>query len=505
VAVPKVPPLSAVAQLAEVLDSPEIAALVSELETTRWTGRPGYPLRSMVGMALAKSIYAVPTWTRTVALVREHSALRTAIVGRLDDVPSVCACYRFTAKLRTYGDMLARCIDSVTASLHAQLPELGRNVAIDGSDMPAYANGQRFVSKGGRERADSEFSDQDASWGHRSAVSTRKGGGFYGYKLDMAVCTATDLPVAWGVRTARDNESIHALPLIDKVRERGFAAETCAMDKGYDLTSVYDGCEARDCRPIIPLRATPAVKFGQHKPPTCEHGTWRFAGSDSKRGASKWRCPTGECKPASRWIKADRLHPADPARDAPLHRALPPPRRSRAGVRSPQERMGAVTASRPRLGSRQAARRPDDPRQAHLRAEPDAGSSRRYRLRVLRHRIDSYMYPITYGEMEPIARPSAGPCILEPLYGRQDQAQRYPLMTRVRLSGGVELWIDANLDDARKAWRQALAEAQMLEIKNDDGNVVAINPHQVLYLEQTPKPAARPANGVPEPVPQATA
>ena len=52
----------------------------------------------------------------------------------------------------------------MTASLHAQLPDYGRNIAIDGSDMPVYANGQRFVSKGGRERADSEFSDQDASW-----------------------------------------------------------------------------------------------------------------------------------------------------------------------------------------------------------------------------------------------------------------------------------------------------------------------------------------------------
>jgi len=172
-------------------------------------------------------------------------------------VPSVYACYRFTAKLRTYGDMLARCIDGVTASLHAELPELGRNIAIDGSDVPAYANGQRFVCNGGRERADSEFSDQDASWGHRSAVSTRKGGGYYGYKLDMAVCTATDLPFAWNVRTARDNESIHALPLIDRTRERGFAVETARMDKGYDLTNVYDGCEDRDVRPIIPLRATP--------------------------------------------------------------------------------------------------------------------------------------------------------------------------------------------------------------------------------------------------------
>ena len=55
-AVPKVPPPSAVDQLAEVLDSPEIAALVSELEATRWTGRPGYPLRSMVGVALGPAV-----------------------------------------------------------------------------------------------------------------------------------------------------------------------------------------------------------------------------------------------------------------------------------------------------------------------------------------------------------------------------------------------------------------------------------------------------------------
>jgi hypothetical protein len=132
----------------------------------------------MVEMALAKSIYAVPTWTRTVALVREHAALRTAIVGGTGDVPSVYACYRFTAKLRAYSDMLTGCIDRVTAGLSAQLPEYGRNIAVDGSDLPAYANGQRFVSKGGRERAPEEYSDPDASWGHRSAVSTRKGGGF---------------------------------------------------------------------------------------------------------------------------------------------------------------------------------------------------------------------------------------------------------------------------------------------------------------------------------------
>jgi transposase len=93
------------------------------------------------------------------------------------------------------------------------------------------------------------------------------------------------------------------------------------MDKGYDVGPVYDGCEDRGVRPIIPLRQTPAVERGDHEPPACEHGEWRFAGADVGRGASKWRCPTGECRPGSRWIKADRLHPLIP-RETPRWKKL---------------------------------------------------------------------------------------------------------------------------------------------------------------------------------------
>jgi hypothetical protein len=179
-----VPPRSASAELVGLLESPEIDQLVAELEATRWTGRPGYPIRSMVGMALAKSIYAIPTWTRTVALVSEHTALALAITSG-GDVPSVYACYRFTAKLRAFRPLLEACLDRVMASVRETHPDIGTNVAIDASDMPAYANGQRFTSKNGPER--DHYSDPDATWGHRSAISTRKGGGFYGYRLHMAV------------------------------------------------------------------------------------------------------------------------------------------------------------------------------------------------------------------------------------------------------------------------------------------------------------------------------
>jgi hypothetical protein len=302
----KVPPRSAVSELAGLLDSPEIAALVSELEATRWTGRPGYPIRAMVGVALVKSLYALPTWSRTVRLVAEHAGLRDV----LGAVPSQWACYRFAAKLREHSEALAACLDRVTAGLHKLMPGMGEHVALDGSDLPAYANGQRYVRKGGPERE--RYADPDASWGHRSAVSTRKGGGFYGYKVHAAVCTKTGLPLAWSVETAREVEQTFAASLLAQLHTRGFRPATAAMDSAYDVAHVHDAFEAGGCHPVVKLRKTPGVLKGDHRPPTCEHGTWTFAGSDYKRGASKWRCPTGGCTPASRWVKASRLYPLIP-------------------------------------------------------------------------------------------------------------------------------------------------------------------------------------------------
>jgi hypothetical protein len=186
----------------------------------------------------------------------------------------------------------------------------------------------------------------------------------------MAVCTKTDLPLAWDVRTAKDNEANYALSLIDMARERGFAVETATMNKGYDYGAISNGCAERDCLPVIPLRETTGVKKGWHKPPTREHGEWRFAGADYGRKAAKWRCPTGECKPASHWVKADRLHPLIPRetlRYRKLYRgrervayAPPPPARLLArgpNVRQPSTSPAPSPGSSPVRGSGQPVRR----------------------------------------------------------------------------------------------------------------------------------------------------
>jgi hypothetical protein len=47
----------------------------------RRTYRLGYPSQNNVRTALVKSIYAVPTWTRLVALVTERGAQRATITA----------------------------------------------------------------------------------------------------------------------------------------------------------------------------------------------------------------------------------------------------------------------------------------------------------------------------------------------------------------------------------------------------------------------------------------
>jgi DDE family transposase len=245
----KVARRTVVSDVAALLGCPEVAALVAGLDSAGdKRGRKGYGARTLVGACLVKSLFALPTWTWVAALIAEHPGLQDALGG----CPSVWAMYRFAGKLERNRPVLVAALDELAASLRERHPDFGQDVAIDASDLPAWGNGMRYVSKGGKERE--RFADPDASWGHRSAISTRKGGGFYGYKLQLAVCTATGLPLAWRVETARRQESLYVAPLLDAIRARGFRPETVAADKGYDNTRVYAECEARGCEPIIPLR-----------------------------------------------------------------------------------------------------------------------------------------------------------------------------------------------------------------------------------------------------------
>ena len=229
------------------------------------------------------------------------------------------ACYRFAAKLRAFKPLLDACRDSVTAALHVAHPDKGTDVAIDGSDLPAYANGQPFVSKNGPERE--RYSDPDASWGHRSAVSTRKGRrGTTATRSTRRVCVTDFRGVDRGDgQGCRDDVCARPHRLGSR---SGFAAKAI-MDKGYDNGPIHDGCMDPAVCPVTPLRLTPAVVRAITGRRAVSTASGCSPGADYTRKATKWRCPTGECAPASVWVKADRLHrliPRETARSAKLYK-----------------------------------------------------------------------------------------------------------------------------------------------------------------------------------------
>jgi transposase len=252
----KVARRTVVSDVAELLDSPEVAVLIGDVDALGDPrGRKGYGARALVGACLVKTLFALPTWTRVAALIAEHPGLQDALGGS----PSCWACYRFTVKLRANQPVLADCLDRVIAALSDAIPDYGMDVAIDASDAPAFANGQRYVYNNGPERE--RYADPDASWGHRSAVSTRAAGSFYGYKIHAAVCTRTGLPVAWRMETARRNDSLYVAPLLDAAHARGIRPLTVAADKGYDNNRVMDEVRERGAVPIICLRKGRPIPF----------------------------------------------------------------------------------------------------------------------------------------------------------------------------------------------------------------------------------------------------
>ena len=105
---------TAVGDVQELLDSPEILALIERIDAAGdGRGRKGFGTRALVGACLVKALFALPTWTWVAALIAEHPGLQAA----LGDTPSVWAMYRFSRKLRENRPALAACLDACAASL----------------------------------------------------------------------------------------------------------------------------------------------------------------------------------------------------------------------------------------------------------------------------------------------------------------------------------------------------------------------------------------------------
>jgi len=178
----------------EVLDSPEITALIAEIAAGRRTGRLGYGTRAMVGMVLVRTMFDCASWMQASLLAGGYPEIAEAL--GTPDVPSVWACYRFARRLRDLVPVLERCAARLAEAATEELPGAGDAVSFEAVDLVAFTRGNLGTHHDGplhlrTSHPDATFGRWSNSWPSSSRPS------MYGYKVRAMVCAATGLPLRW--------------------------------------------------------------------------------------------------------------------------------------------------------------------------------------------------------------------------------------------------------------------------------------------------------------------
>ena len=140
-------------------------------------------------------------------LLKRDKEVRMICGFSKDKIPNEDAFGRFVRKLAGREELLEECFSGLVARLRELLPGFGAKLAVDSTDIEAYANGHRKSP-----------SDPDARWGakgagHHAGPKVKGDGGtekgkkrdlyyWFGYKLHLAVDSVYELPVSFSVTSA---------------------------------------------------------------------------------------------------------------------------------------------------------------------------------------------------------------------------------------------------------------------------------------------------------------
>ena len=144
---------------------------------------------------------------------------------------------------------------------------------------------------------------REHSVGWRASEATRS---------TRSVCAITGLPLAWTVETARDAETTFALPLIDASNARGFAVKTAIMDKVYDNEPIHTGAWIAGSFRSRHFARLPLSSVATASCPRASTGSGPSRAPTSSARLRSGDAPRASARPASLWVKTDRLHPRFP-------------------------------------------------------------------------------------------------------------------------------------------------------------------------------------------------
>ena len=306
------------ATLDEIEALPSVQKLLDGIVQSRKNGRPGYPPRAMWRAVCMK--YLLNERFTVGFIERLRTSPRLQQICGLDSIPSESTFSRFFSLLSDSMDS-DTAITEMVGKLKTHLHDLGEVVAIDSTDIEAYANPNH-----------APVTDSDATWGRRttkakSSKGAKKTEPFFGYKMHALNDVVYGAPLAHVLLPANRNDSPQ-LPVLVRKTQGMYAwlkPKHLMADRGYDSQANHTFLVGQGVTPIIHIRKPTADDglydglYNKKGAPVCDGKTpMEYLGTSPKTGYHLFRCPPAGCRLKKRSSGAIRYcvtktHWEDPA------------------------------------------------------------------------------------------------------------------------------------------------------------------------------------------------
>ncbi len=190
-----------------------------------YAGRKGYTYKTLWRTYIAMTVLNLPSFAALIRALQNNPYLAEACGVNGNGIPSKFAYSRFMRKIQTkHNEVLVKNImRKLTRECYHFIPDFGKTVAIDSTDLKAWSNGGK-----------QHKSDPDAGWIVKGGTNGKKKF-VYGYKLHLLVDTTHEIPIAANITKDNFADVNQATPLLAQARLTygAFHPEHIICDAGY--------------------------------------------------------------------------------------------------------------------------------------------------------------------------------------------------------------------------------------------------------------------------------
>ena len=206
-------------------------------------GRKPYPPVYMLKARLLKHLWRVPSDRRLALLLKRNKRVARAC-GFRRETPSHGLFTQF--RHRVGKDGYEKVFSTMLEQLLKDGAVKGEVVALDSTAVKAYSQ-RSLDNRTGK-------SDREAR------VGRGRRGFILGYKVHIACCVSSELPLAFMVEPCNRNDKCFIQPLLEKLKAQDINFKTVLADVQYDSAKARKTVREYSAEPVIPYRKSSKIR-----------------------------------------------------------------------------------------------------------------------------------------------------------------------------------------------------------------------------------------------------